>query len=118
MVRTKEEVSDDWQKGIIIKLPKKDLSQCGNWRDICLLSIPGKVFYRVLLHRVKANVEIIQAGFRSRRSCVDQIFVLMILIELSLEQNSPLFTVHQFLGFLEGLLQYPSQHSMEHSKIL
>ena len=61
--------------------------------------IPGKVFYRVLLHRVKANVEIIQAGFRSRRSCVDQIFVLMILIELSLEQNSPLFTVHQFLGF-------------------
>ena len=39
MVWIKEEVPDDWQKGII-KLPKKGyLSQCGNWRDINLLSV-------------------------------------------------------------------------------
>ncbi|XP_078682384.1 uncharacterized protein LOC144916861 [Branchiostoma floridae x Branchiostoma belcheri] len=34
----------DWRKGAIVKLPKKgDLSDCGNWRGITLLSIPGKV---------------------------------------------------------------------------
>lgn len=57
-VWSKEEVPEDWQKGIIIKLPKKgDLSECGNWRGINLLSVPGKVFCRVLLHRIKASVE-------------------------------------------------------------
>ena len=38
------------QKLIIVKLPKKgDLSVCGNWRGINLLSVPGKLFCRVFL---------------------------------------------------------------------
>ena len=96
MVWTKEEVPEDWQKGIIIKLPKKgDLSECGNWRGINLLSVPGKVFCRVLLHRIKASIERIlreeQAGFRGGRSCMDQIFVLRTIIEQSLEWNLSLY---------------------------
>ena len=42
-VWTEEGVPEEWQKGIIIKLPKKgDLTDCGNWRGINLLSVPGK----------------------------------------------------------------------------
>ena len=44
-----EAIPDDWQKGIIIKLPKKgDLSYCDNWRGITWLSVPSKVLCRVL----------------------------------------------------------------------
>ena len=47
---TQEEIPKDWQNGIIIKIPKKgDLSDCNNWRDITLLSVPGKVFCRIIL---------------------------------------------------------------------
>ena len=101
---------EDWQKGIIIKLPRKgDLTICGNWRGINLLSVPGKVFCRVLLHRLKAAIERIlreeQAGFRSGRSCVDQIFVLRTLIEQSLEWNSPLY-----INFIDFEKAFDSVH--------
>ena len=110
MVWTKEEVPEDWQKGIIIKLPKKgDLSECGNWRGINLLSVPGKVFCRVLLHRIKASIERIlreeQAGFRGGRSCVDQIFVLRTIIEQSLEWNSSLY-----INFIDFEKAFDSVH--------
>ncbi|KAM9354321.1 uncharacterized protein KZ484_012474 isoform 1-T2 [Pholidichthys leucotaenia] len=67
-----EKVPVTWKKGIIVKLPKKgDLSACGNWRGINLLSVPGKIFYRVLLMRVRQAIERVlreeQAGFRSGR---------------------------------------------------
>ena len=66
-----------------------------------LLSVPGKVFCRVLLHRIKTSVERIlreeQAGFRGGRSCVDQIFVLRTIIEQSLEWNSSLYV--NFIDF-------------------
>ena len=109
-VWTEEKVPEDWQKGIIIKLPKKgDLTECGNWRGINLLSVPGKVFCRVLLHRIKASIERIlreeQAGFRGGRSCVDQIFVLRTLIEQSLEWNSPLY-----INFIDFQKAFDSVH--------
>ena len=110
IVWTKEEVPENWQKGIIIKLPKKgDLSECGNWRGINLLSVPGKVFCRVLLHRIKASVERIlreeQAGFRGGRSCVDQIFVVRTIIEQSLEWNSSLY-----INFIDFEKAFDSVH--------
>ena len=38
-----EKIPNDWKDGHLIKLPKKgDLSNCGNYRGITLLSIPGK----------------------------------------------------------------------------
>jgi len=55
---------------IIIPLPKKgDLSDCsdGEWRGITLLSVPGKVFARVLLNCMQDAVDQLlprqQAGF-------------------------------------------------------
>jgi len=40
-----EEIPDDRDNEIIIKLPKKgDLGQCDNLRGIALVSLPSKVF--------------------------------------------------------------------------
>ena len=91
-----EEVPADWKEGHLIKLPKKgDLSNCNNYRGITLLSVPGKVFNRVLLDRMKNIVDPElrdeQAGFRQNRSCTDQIATLRIIVEQSIEWNSPLY---------------------------
>ncbi|VDP88239.1 unnamed protein product [Schistosoma mattheei] len=71
-----DQVPMDWKEGHLIKIPKKrDLSKCENYRGITLLSVPGKVFNRVLLNRVKdaadAQLRDQQAGFRRDRSCTD-----------------------------------------------
>ena len=92
----KEEVPADWKEGYLIKLPKKgDLASCSNYRGITLLSIPGKIFNRVLLNRLKDSVDPHlrdhQAGFRKNRSCTDQIATLRIILEQSVEWNSPLY---------------------------
>ncbi|KAK4471060.1 hypothetical protein MN116_000571 [Schistosoma mekongi] len=91
-----EQVPADWKEGCLIKIPKKgDLSKCDNYRGITLLSIPGKIFNRVLLNRMKDSVETQlrdqQAGFRKDRSCTDQIATLRIIVEQSIEWNSPLY---------------------------
>ena len=45
-----ETILKDWSKGLISRiLMKGDLSNCDNWRGITLLSIPSKIFCRVLL---------------------------------------------------------------------
>ena len=92
----KEEVPAQWKEGLVIKLPKKgDLRDCSNYRGIMLLSVPGKVLNRILLERMKEAVDPKlrdqQAGFRKNRSCADQIASLRIIVEQSLEWNSPLY---------------------------
>ena len=43
-VWSQETISEDWKKGVIIKLPKKgNLKDCKNSRRITLLSIVGKI---------------------------------------------------------------------------
>ena len=72
-----------------------DLRDCSNYRGIMLLSTPGKVLNRILLERMKEAVDPKlrdqQAGFRRNRSCADQIASLHIIVEQSLEWNSPLY---------------------------
>ncbi|VDP72622.1 unnamed protein product, partial [Schistosoma mattheei] len=63
-----EQVPKDWKEGLLIKIPEKG-NRCNrdNYRGITLLSIPGKVFNRVLLIRMKDCVDTQlrdqQAGF-------------------------------------------------------
>ena len=58
LVWTEEEIPNDWKKGLLVKLPKSgDLSKCDKWRGITLLSIPSKVFTRVLLDRMKNAID-------------------------------------------------------------
>ena len=63
---------EHWKCGHLVKLLKGNLKECANWIGITLLSIPGKVFSRVLLERMKEEVEAIlrneQAGFRQECS--------------------------------------------------
>lgn len=51
-------VSKDWQKGTVIKLPKKgNTMECTNLHGINLLSVPGKMFSTVLLRQLQAAID-------------------------------------------------------------
>ena len=90
----KNEIPQDWKDGHLTVLPKKgDLSICDNHRGIMLLSAPGKVLSKILLERLKSAIDQKlrknQAGFRSGRSCSDQIVTLRVIIEQCLEMRKP-----------------------------
>uniref|UniRef100_A0A8D8XXM4 Craniofacial development protein 2 n=1 Tax=Cacopsylla melanoneura TaxID=428564 RepID=A0A8D8XXM4_9HEMI len=92
----KETLPEDWQTGLLVKIPKKgDLTLCGNWRGITLLSIPSKILTKIILYRIQnvvdENLRKEQAGFRRNRSCVDMINTLRIIIEQSAEYQAPLY---------------------------
>ena len=75
---------------LVITLPKKgNLQQCQNYRTISLISHPSKVMLKIILSRLKPQVDTIiaeeQAGFRARRSITEQIFNLRILCEKYLQ---------------------------------
>jgi len=93
---------NDWKCGLLVKLPKKgDTTNCDNWRGITLLSVPSKVLTRVLLSRIKEQVNFRlrkeQAGFRPNLFSIDQINTLRIIIEQCIEWSSRLYTV--FIDF-------------------
>nr|KAG5693704.1 hypothetical protein BaRGS_008346 [Batillaria attramentaria] len=95
LIWTTEETLTGWKKGLLVKLPKHgDLSQCGKWRGITLLSIPSKVLTKVILDQMKdvlnKTLRDVQAGFRKERSCTDQTVTLRVIVEQSIEWQSPL----------------------------
>jgi len=49
-----------------------------NRRDIVLVSVPEKVYSRTLLWRIDKLLREEEVGFRSGRSCTDQIFILRV----------------------------------------
>ena len=100
-----EEIPEDWKMGHIVKLPKKgDLSNCGNWRGITLLSIASKVLLRVILDRMKTHLHKLlrqnQAGFTPGKSTTDQAAALRIIIEQVEEWNSTVYM--NFIDFLKA----------------
>ena len=83
-------------EALIIKIPKKgDLTECGNWRGITLDSVPSKVFGRVLIDRIRDGVNSKlrgeQAGFRSGRGTVEQIFIFRNIIEQVVKWQATLY---------------------------
>ena len=89
---TKGEVVKDWRKADIVPLHKKgSKTLCSNYRGISLLSIPSKVYARILDSRVRRKTEgevmEVQGGFRQGRGCGDQIFTIRQLSEKVLEKN-------------------------------
>ena len=91
-----ENVPEDWEEGLNIKIPKKrDLSNCNIWRGVTLLSIPRKVLTKIILNRMQNTVEQHfrkeQDGFRKHRSCVDLINTLKIILEQSIEWQAILY---------------------------
>ena len=82
----------DWAKMLVTPIHKKgDKLNPGNYRAISLLSIPGKVFSRILLNRIHDRAENAisesQFGFRPGRGTVDAIFIVKQLIEKAREHN-------------------------------
>ena len=86
----------EWREGLIVTLPKKGgLRNFSYYRGIIILSVPVKVFKRIILERMKEAVDPKlrdqQVGFRKNRSCADQIATHRIIVEQSIEWNSPLY---------------------------
>ena len=89
-----EEVPKDWRKQLVIPLHKKGTyDDCDNFRGIALLSVPGKVFCRVIQCRLKGKANQMlrenQCGFRKGRGCADQLFSLRMLMERAREFHKP-----------------------------
>ena len=93
---------DQWITSVIVPLPKKgDLSLMTNYRGISLLSIAAKVYNKILLNRIRDEVDPIlrknQAGFRPGRSCAQQIHILRRVLEGFRDYQLPL--VVTFIDF-------------------
>ncbi|KAK3571245.1 hypothetical protein QTP86_005959 [Hemibagrus guttatus] len=89
-----ETVPLDWATGVVVPLFKKgDRRVCSNYRGITLLSLPGKVYSRVLERRVQPLVEPRiqeeQCGFRPGRGTLDQLYTLHRVLEGSWEFAQP-----------------------------
>ena len=53
-----EQIPRDWNRGLIIKLPKKgNLKECKNWRGITLLSIVAKILGKIIIDRIRDGVD-------------------------------------------------------------
>ncbi|KAK3556392.1 hypothetical protein QTP70_007987 [Hemibagrus guttatus] len=84
----------DWATRVVVPLFKKgDRRVCSNYRGITLLSLPGKVYSRVLERRVRLLVEPRiqeeQRGFRPSRGTLDQLYTLHRVLEGSWEFAQP-----------------------------
>ncbi|KAK3533936.1 hypothetical protein QTP70_034935, partial [Hemibagrus guttatus] len=84
----------DWATGVVVPLFKKgDRRVCSNYRGITLLSLPGKVYSRVLERRVRPLVEPWiqeeQCGFRPSRGTLDQLYTLHRVLEGTWEFAQP-----------------------------
>ena len=94
-ILSSEKTPMDFSKMIVSPVYKKgDKLLRDNYRAIALLSIPGKVFLKILLERMKTNVDRklkeSQYGFRAGRGTVDAIFVVRQMIEKAKEKDIPL----------------------------
>ena len=92
-----ESVSEDWQSQILVPLHKKgSRTSCDNYCGIALLSVPGKVFAKAILNRLKPRTEQLlwesQCGFRRGRGYTDQLFSLRMLMEKAREYHQSIYT--------------------------
>ena len=81
-------VPEDWKISSIIPIHKSGSTmQCENYRGISLLSVPGKLFARILENRLRNEVEDkileYQSGFRPGRSVQDHIHTLRQVCEIT-----------------------------------
>lgn len=93
---------ENWTRSLIIPIPKKaNSNKCENYRTISLISHPSKVMLQLLLNRLRDQVEAIlseeQAGFRPKRSTIEQIFNVRILNEKHINSQKHIF--HNFIDF-------------------
>ena len=84
-----------WKQAKVVMLPKpgKDLTKPTSYRPISLLPAMGKIFERIVASRLSAFLEKVdyfdenQAGFRKKRSTVDQLFKLSQSVSTTLKKH-------------------------------
>ena len=75
----------DWKRGLVVPLwkGKGDRQDCNNHRGVTLLSLPCKVFARIILYGVRHHLlehqRPEQSGFTPKRSTIDRILALWVL---------------------------------------
>ena len=91
-------IPESWSLGTIRPIYKKgDPVLPKNYRPITILSCLGKMFTSVLNNRLKVYsdkynvIESCQAGFRSKHSTVDNIFIIKCLIDIAKANKTKLF---------------------------
>ncbi|MCP5003018.1 MAG: hypothetical protein GY941_03575 [Planctomycetes bacterium] len=90
-------VPGDWTRAVIVPLYKGKgcRDRCDSYRGISLLSVPGKVYGRVLMNRLRevteCRVSEEQGGFRKGRGCTDQIFAVRMTVEKFLGKGRKLY---------------------------
>ena len=82
----------EWSKMLVSPIYKKGSKlDTENYQAISLLSIPGKVFSKILLNRMKVKSEQFlkdnQFGFQSGRGTIDAVFVVRQIMEKAKEHN-------------------------------
>ena len=87
-----KEIPKDWNKSTIIPIHKSGpTTNCENFRGISLLSVPGKVYSRIIESRLRLVVEgklsEQQSGFRPGRSVQDHIFTMRQIMEKTYRHN-------------------------------
>ena len=95
-----------WKKGVIVKLHKKgDIRECSiNWRGVTLLTVPSKLFGRIIINRITNAVDEvlrkitgwIPTGARYHR--VDYIFIPRNILKQACEWSAPSLYAH-FVDF-------------------
>ena len=111
----------DWRRAIIIPIHKKGSKRaCKNYRGISLLSVPGKVFGKILNDRMRIRTEgklmEEQVGFRPERGYTENVFAIRQLGEKMIERGKKLYAAFLDLekafdrvwrtGLWEALKQY------------
>ena len=97
-----EQVPEDWRRAVIVPIfKKKDITECDNYRGISLLCHSEKIFASVLLQIIKARTEEMlpeaQAGFRSGRSTIDQLYALRSIADKYLEHETDLYVCYNII---------------------
>ncbi|KAK6742759.1 hypothetical protein RB195_010182 [Necator americanus] len=105
-----ERIPDSWRHAIIIPLHKKlSVTDPRNYRGISLLRVMYKVLERIILDRLikhrEETTRYEQAGFRSGRSTMDQVFIVRRVIEISQQYSKSMQ-----LAFLDFEAAFDSPH--------
>ena len=80
-------IPTDWKRGFVVPLlkGKGDRQDCNNYRGVTLLSVPGKVFARIILDKVRHHLlehqHPEQSGLTLKRSMIDRILALQVFTE-------------------------------------
>ncbi|XP_025267961.1 golgin subfamily A member 6-like protein 6 [Camponotus floridanus] len=95
-----EKLPRGWKVGMIYPIHKKgDKKEVKNYRGVTLLDTAYKIYAMILEEKLRKEVERLkllpetQAGFRKRRSCIDNIFALKIIAEKTITKKKGKFYV-------------------------